>query len=161
MATGVRNGPRDLLRWLDYALQASQDRSISASDVEQARIGMSRNALLELAGAYFETNERIEAVLQVVFGQEPEREYTRTDFREHVQDLLVNNPEMRALATMRWLQRQSSRTLPELFFEMGVISIRSDQKIILPYEEDYTPRAFDRAKSIFLTPALAPAIRSH
>lgn len=71
---------------------------------------------------------------------------------------MVNDHDMKSLSKLKWLQSRSSQTVPELFFETGVLALQYDQTLVLPYEEEYTLECFRRADSVRLVPALVAAI---
>ncbi len=83
---------------------------------------------------------------------------TGRELREHVQTLMVNDHDIKALSKLKWLQSRSSQTLPELFFEIGIVALESGETLTLPYEGGYTLDQFRRAESIRLVPALVAAI---
>ncbi len=73
---------------------------------------------------------------------------------------MVNDHDMKALSKLKWLQSRSSQTLPELFFEVGVVALVSGGQLTLPYQGEYTLDQFRRTEFIQLVPALEAAINA-
>ena len=94
----------------------------------------------------------------MVFRDSAGRSYTIKELREHIQNLMVNDHDMKALSKLKWLQSRSSQTLPELFFETGVLALESGSNLTLPYEGEYTLDQFRKTQSIRLVPAPIAAI---
>jgi hypothetical protein len=154
----TRNGPRDLLRTLDIAFQKSSTGKIGDKEIVSAREKGSQDSLDELTSAYNSQYPQLGDVVSAVFRGNEERSFTTKEFREHIQTLVVNDPDMKALSTLKWLRSRSSKTLPELFFEVGVLALDLEKEVVLPYEEKYKLDEFRKSKSIKLVPALKHAV---
>jgi hypothetical protein len=154
----TRNGPRDLLRTLDVAFQKSSTGKVGKSELGKARERASQDSLDELTSAYNNLYPQLGDVVSAVFRSSASRSYPIKGLREHIQNLIVNDHDMKALSTLKWLQSRSSQTLPELFFETGVLALESEGTLTLPYEGGYTLDQFRKADSIRLVPALVAAI---
>jgi len=154
----TRNGPRDLLRTLDLAFQKSRTGRVGKSELGEARERAAQDSLDELTSAYNNLYPQLGDVIRAVFRDSASRSYTIRELREHVQTLMVNDHDMKALSKLKWLQSRSSQTLPELFFEIGIVALESGETLTLPYEGGYTLDQFRRAESIRLVPALVAAI---
>jgi len=154
----TRNGPRDLLRTLDVAFQKSTTGKVGRSELGKARERAAQDSLDELTSAYNSLYPQLGDVVTVVFRDSAGRSYTIKELREHIQNLMVNDHDMKALSKLKWLQSRSSQTLPELFFETGVLALESGSNLTLPYEGEYTLDQFRKTQSIRLVPALIAAI---
>jgi hypothetical protein len=159
MCENVRNGPRDLLRWLDLALQSTKGGKITLKSVEATKKKMSLNSLYELQSAHSDNYSRIEVVLETIFGRTPDHSFKPTELRQHIQNLLMKDREMMGLhKSLPWMQRENSKTFPTVLFETGSLSLHSGSRSILPYEEGYDTEALNAADHIALVPALAEAL---
>jgi len=154
----VRNGPRDLLRWVDLALQSANGAPIDKTIFMNAKKKMAQNSLAEVESAHSGEYPRIPAVIKEIFHTDPFKKYTLKELINHIADLLIKDPEMMALSRLPWMQCENSRTLPKLLFEIAAIAIEYDHRLILPYEEDYDIQHFEAADSIFLAPTLIEAM---
>lgn len=158
LSTLTRNGPRDLLHTLDIALQKSRTGKIGKAELDTAREKASQDSLDDLTGAYNSLYPELGDVVKAIFQNSATISYTLRDLKKHIQTLMINDHDMQALAKLRWMQSRSSQTLPELFFETGLLAIQTSQALTLPYDEDYTLDQFRRAEAVRLVPALAAAI---
>lgn len=154
----TRNGPRDLLRTLDVAFQKSSTGKIGKSELGKARERAAQDSLDELTSAYNSLYPQLGDVVSAVFRDSETRSFTIKELRSQILTLMVNDHDMKALSKLKWLQSRSSQTLPEIFFETGVVALESGGTLTLPYEEDYTLDQFRKAESIQLVPALIAAI---
>jgi hypothetical protein len=159
MCGNVRNGPRDLMRWIDLCLQAGNQNRISGDMMLKAKPRMSSDSLGEMVSAHSSTYKRIGEVIRAIFRKQPEQEYSLKDLIEHIRSLLMKDQEMKTLSRLPWMQLETSHTLPELLFETGALSLKLNGRLILPYEEGYDLEHFKSATSIQLAPALIQAIR--
>jgi hypothetical protein len=154
----TRNGPRDLLRTLDVAFQKSSTGKIGESELGKARERAAQDSLDELTSAYNTLYPQLGDVVGAVFRDSETRSFTIKKRRSHILTLMVNDHDMKALSKLKWLQSRSSQTLPEIFFETGVVALESGGTLTLPYEEGYSLDQFRKAESIRLVPALIAAI---
>lgn len=158
MCAKSRNGPRDLLRWLDLALQFAGGAKVSKDIVGKTRRKSSLDSLAELETAHAETYPKVGAVLRVVFQKHLDRKFTLLELRKFIDGLWLKHPEMTSLIQLDWMQRESPHTLPELFFKLGALSLWSAGIPILPYEAEYDAAAFESASHLSLVPALSEAL---
>jgi hypothetical protein len=154
----TRNGPRDLLRTLDVAFKKSKNGKIDRSLLKASRETAAQGSLDEITGAYNALYPDLGDVVNAVFRGVAEKEFTLEELRQHIQSLMIKDTDMKALSKLKWMQSQNSRTVPNLLFETGVIALKSSNKAILPFDENYTMERFRRADAVFLAPALAGAI---
>lgn len=161
MCTNLRNGPRDLLRWIFYSLQATSKKGskIGEKIIKKTKKKMSVNSLGELESLYSGKYEKISAVIKAIFRDDPNKKYELKEMKKHIANLLIKEDEMKRLSRLPWMQRETSQTLPELLFKIGVFAIESEGHIILPYEETYNMENFETANFIKLVPALTEAIK--
>ena len=159
LTENIRNGPRDLLRWIDLSLQLVGTGKITEQTVKETRKKASLDSFGELESAHSSNYPKIGAVIKVVFRSDPDHKYTLRELQQHLENLIVNAPEMRSLSGLTWMQHENSQTLPELLFETGAIALESKGTLILPYEEGYQPGNLEAADYILLTPALAGALK--
>lgn len=154
----VRNGPRDLIYWIDRALARSKspDGRIGQSDLEHVRKEVGLRSFKELESAYHSRYPGIAEMLRIIFRDR--RTFTRRDLRKYIETLLTNNVDMKNLARSEWMQNESSDTLPKRLFEIGALSFRTGASLILPYMKDYTPDQFESATSVSLCPILEPVL---
>jgi hypothetical protein len=157
----TRNGPRDLLRTLDVAFQKSTTGKIGRTSLTAARERAAQDSLDELTSAYNALYVDFGDVVKAVFRSNAEKRFTVAELRDHIQGLMVNDHDMKALSKLKWMQSRSSQTLPELLFEVGTLALEHARKLTLPFEENYTLDGFRRADKICLAPALSGAIPSH
>jgi len=160
MTERIRNGPRDLLRWLGLAIKNAGKKKIRKQHLDAVHPRMSSDALREMESAHSSSYEKLGALVKAVFRSKTRTEFPRQQFEEHLENLLVNDSRMRALSTMSWMQKESSDTLAQLLFEVGALAFRLNGKVILPYQEEYQQENFDFADKLFLTPALSSAVKS-
>jgi hypothetical protein len=158
MVAMVRNGPRDLLRWLDLALTLSKEKKLRPEDLAATQIRCSQDALNELESAHSEFYPQIGKVLEVIFRSHAEREFTLKEIQEHIKNLLITDQDMKILSGLPWMQRESSKTLPILLLNVGSLAIRVGSELVLPYEEGYDQGKLDSASKVSLVPCLRPAI---
>src|SRR5438874_887642 len=67
MCQNIRNGPRDLLRWIDLSLQSAGGSKISKDAIDKTRTKSSRHSLGELESAHSDLYPGIGEVLKIVF----------------------------------------------------------------------------------------------
>jgi len=158
MSSEVRNGPRDLLRWLYYALERAAGGRVSRQHVEETRSQMAIEALRELEVAFLNDYKGVTPVLRSIFGKDLSNSFTLDGLRAHIADQLVTSREMRVLARLRWMQSQTSHTLPAVFLRVGALAFQSGDSLVLPYNAGYDEGALERATGIRLVPAIAAAI---
>jgi hypothetical protein len=158
MLPNLRNGPRDLLRWLDLALAANRDTQITSAHIEGVASKTSRDAFAEMERAHFESYPELGSVVKTIFKTTTVKEFRPHDFEEHIRNLLISDKDMQALSNMPWMQRRSSTMLPAVLFEAGALSFRKGTDIVLPFEESYELDDLKSASSVFLTPALRKAV---
>src|SRR4029077_17056256 len=108
--------------------------------------------------AHFASYPKIGKVLEVVFRGHAEQEFSLRNLEEHLRNLLITDQDMKTLAVMPWVQRETSKTLPRLFREVGALAIRAKSNLLLPYEEYYGEYSLDSATIVGLTPCLIPAV---
>lgn len=154
MVPNIRNGPRDLLRWLDLALLASNDSPVTMAHINGVAGKASRDAFVEMERAHFESYPQLGSVVKTIFKAKPSQQFSHREFAEHIRDLLINDKDMQALSNIPWMQRQAASTLPFVLFEAGALAFRNDSETTLPFEENYDLVNFQSAASLFLTPAL-------
>jgi hypothetical protein len=159
MCGKVRNGPRDLLRWLDLILQLPGNVKASNTTVEKTRRKSSLDSLTELEAAHDETYPKIGAVLRIVFRGNWERKFALHELRSNIEGLWLKDSEMMALTKLPWMQRESPYTLPELFFRVGALALWAGKRPVLPYEDNYDVANFESSSHLSLVPALDVALR--
>ncbi len=158
MLPNLRNGPRDLLRWLDLALAANKDTQITSTHINSVSAKTSRDAFSEMERAHFESYPELGSVVKTIFKTTAAKEFGSRDFEEHIRNLVISDKDMQALSNIPWMQRRSSTMLPSVLFEAGALSFRKGADIILPFNESYELDDFKSASSVFLTPALRKAV---
>jgi hypothetical protein len=126
--------------------------------LKASRETAAQGSLDEITGAYNALYPDLGDVVNAVFRGVAEKEFTLEELRQHIQSLMIKDTDMKALSKLKWMQSQNSRTVPNLLFETGVIALKSSNKAILPFDENYTMERFRRADAVFLAPALAGAI---
>jgi hypothetical protein len=158
MGDEIRNGPRDLLRWLDLGLQARKNGKIDERMVKSTKKAMSLDSLGEWESAHGDAYQKISAVIRAIFGKKPKQRFSLPELKAHIQGLMLNDDEMKTLTNLPWMQLETSATLPDLLFKAGALVFESNQHDVLPYQEDYDERQFARADHIGLVPLLIEAI---
>jgi hypothetical protein len=158
MAQEIRNGPRDLLRWLDLSLQKSPHGAITSDHLTASKRQMSKDSLKEMESAHAATYPKVGAVVRAVFGSSTDKQFTRATLHQHIAKLLVGDERLKALSTLTWMQRQSSDTLADVFLEVGALGIRGRSNTILPYSPQYDQDAFEEASAVFLVPVFREAV---
>lgn len=158
MCENIRNGPRDLLRWIDLSLQSSNDKKITQSNVKAVKRKMAVHSFNELEAAHDDKYPKIRSVVEAIFSKAPDRKFTLPELKKHIKNLLFQDPEMIAVSRLPWMQMETSETLPELLFQIGAVRLEVDSKPILPYEQDYDSENFRAATKISFVPALRDAI---
>ena len=154
----TRNGPRDLLHTLDIALQNSKSGKIGKAEIDGSREKASQDSLDELTSAYSSLYRDLGSVVKAVFRTSATSRFAIRELREHIQTLLVNDEDMKALSKLPWMQSRSSQTLPQLFFESGLLALDSGNALTLPFDQEYTLDRFRKSKFVRLVPALVPAV---
>jgi hypothetical protein len=155
MCLQVRNGPRDLLRWLDLALQASGGNKLSETEINQTFRRMSEDSFNELVSANSVRHEKLGELLRAIFRKDPNHKYSPVQFKKYLGDLRVRNKEFQSLTKLPWMQLETSESLPDLFFKTGAIAFEAAGNLVLPYEKGYDPDTFRNASSIQLVPCLS------
>lgn len=166
----VRNGPRDLLLWLGLAHESAlqESREISLRGIKEKEKAYSSNILRYFGATYYDFYPNLVNVIRSIFISDPSKMYSTREFRDHLQELLIDSPENPSeFSSLRenltWLKSISTSSLPELFFELGAICFGGSKdltKMILPYSEEYTAENFNSAKYVALVPAFQPALRT-
>jgi hypothetical protein len=159
MCNRVRNGPRDLLRWIDLALQSTAGGKMSKDVADRTHKRLSLDSLNELVSAHNETYPRVGAVLKIIFRNNLDRRFALLELRKHIETLLLKDPELITLSKVPWMQRETSFTLPDLLFKIGAIALHMGQQVILPYEEGYHARNFESSSHVSVVPALVEALQ--
>jgi hypothetical protein len=154
----TRNGPRDLLRSLDAALESSTNGKASKVLLQTSRERAAQGSLDELTSAYNALYPDLGDVVSAIFRNSAEKSFTLEELRNHIQTLQMKDPDMKAVSKLKWMQAQNTKTLPNLLLETGVIAFRHANKTILPFEEQYSLDRFRKADAVFLVPALAAAV---
>jgi hypothetical protein len=153
-----RNGPRDLLRTFDIGFQVSSNGKIGKTQLSEAHQSASQDSMDELTSAYNSLYPQLGDVVRAVFHDFEHHSFKVKEFRDHLQNLMINDQDMKALSRLKWMQSRTSKTLPAVFFETGVLALESSGNMTLPFEGGYTLDAFRRAQSLKLVPSLAPAV---
>jgi hypothetical protein len=154
----LRNGPRDLLRWFDLALQQSAGRKLQRSHIVDTFDKLSRDSLKEMESAHFVRYEKLGSVVRAIFSSKPGKDFTRQELLDHLQTVLVKDRRIKSLSGLDWMQRESSDSLPQTLFEVGALALRAKSRLILPYHPDYDQDAFEGADRFVLVPGLAAAV---
>lgn len=154
----TRNGPRDLLRSLDAAFEISKTGKISKALLKSSREKAALGSLDELTSAYYALYPDLGDVVSAIFRNAEDKPFTIEELRNHIQTLQMNDPDMKAVSKLKWMQAQNTKTIPNLLLETGVIAFRVGNETVLPFEEHYTLDRFRRADAVFLAPALAAAV---
>jgi hypothetical protein len=154
----TRNGPRDLLHTLDIALQNSKVGKIGKAEIDGSREKASQDSLDELTSAYSSLYRDLGSVAKAVFRTSARSRFTIKELRGHIQTLMVNDEDMKALSKLPWMQSRSSQTLPQLFFETGLLALDSGNVLTLPFDQEYTLDRFRGSKFVRLVPALVSAV---
>ncbi|HZD70173.1 MAG TPA: hypothetical protein VFA45_15140 [Actinomycetes bacterium] len=153
----VRNGPRDLLRWLYHALEGGG--KISKHHIDRSRTKMAADARRELEASYLSEYEDVTILLRMVFGKNPRQSYTLAELRSHVANLQISDDGMQSLyKRLPWMQRETFRTLPRVFLRVGALVLESGGSLILPYEEGYDEERLETTETVRLVPAIAMGI---
>ncbi len=154
----IRNGPRDLLRWLDLALDASPAGKVTTEGIERVRKDMARYALKSLERSFEASYPKVTAVIQAIFRNSQHKHYSLQELRNRIEELLPTDKAMMNLANLRWMQEETSDTLPEVLFKVGSLALGVEGHLVLPYEQSYDTEHFERADYICLAPALIEAV---
>ena len=158
MCEKIRNGPRDLLRWIDLSLQNTKEQKITETAVKATKTAIALHSFRELEAAHAGSYPRIRSVLKAIFAKVSDRQFTLPELKKHVLDLKLKDPEMMAVSRLEWMQLETAETLPELLFQIGALMLVVDSKPILPYEEAYDNENFEAATKVAFVPALREAV---
>jgi hypothetical protein len=158
---GVRNGPRDLLRWLDLSLTTSQEKPVNATILSQSFEEMGINSFDEFTRAHSCSYENIDLLIKTLFSNKTNAEFTIPEFKKHVQDLLIKDKTIKTLQNHEWFQKLSWAKIPLLLFETGSICFRWNKQLVLPYQAEYTQRNFEKATGIALAPSFRPSVKKY
>lgn len=158
IANNIRNGPRDLLRWLDLAMQRSGTRKITAHNIAETERDFSLYALSALKNAFAMSYPVVEVALRCIFKNVKNTKFSREALEKRIAELLVTDPTLMKLAASDSTGEFNSLDLPKLLFKIGGLALGSGSRLILPYEKDYDSEHFDLAEYVQLVPALAPAV---
>jgi hypothetical protein len=161
VANKLRNGPRDLLFWLDLALNRAVGRKVKKQDFEETRRVASDQAFKEMESAHYASYEMLGSVIRAIFEGCSSKEFTPLELKQHVQNLMVTDTRLRAYSVLPWMQRVSSETLPRILFEVGALALRWKSQTIPPYRPEYDQNTFETAETVLLTPALAATVESN
>ena len=159
MCQSIRNGPRDLLRWIDLSLQSEAETKISKNTVDKTRTILSRHCLGELESAHADLYPGIGEVLKIVFRSKGNHKFKLSELKEHIKTLLVKDREMIAAWKVRWMQGVTASMLPDLLFKVGALALWMGPQIVLPYEEGYRSANFESCSHVSLVPALIDALQ--
>jgi hypothetical protein len=158
MSQNIRNGPRDLLRWIDLSLQSAAGNKISKDTIDKTRTKSSRHSLGELESAHADLYPEIGEVLKIVFRNKGDHKFTLSELKEHIKTL-QNDQEMRAAWKIRWMQSVTASMLPDLLFKVGALALWMGTQITLPFEEGYHSANFESCSHVSLVPALIDALQ--
>lgn len=161
MVKAVRNGPRDLLRWIYLGLQnAAEDgrAKIRQGDISASRSRVAIASLDELETAYGSKYEEITHVIRAIFRKRSRQKIPVGHFITLVDDLAVSDLTMRKLQRLPWMQQTSSAKLPVILFEVGAIGFEARKRSYQPYEVGYDLPNFEIADNLYLAPLLAEAV---
>lgn len=161
MIQTVRNGPRDLLRWVYRGLVDATEHGrtkITQAGISSSRRDVAVASLDEMETAYGLKYEQIALVIRAIFRHRSRQRIPVGHFIELVDDLAVNDLSMRKLQRLPWMQRTSSARLPLVLFEVGAIAFETHKRSYQPYEPGYDLLNFERADNLYLAPLLAEAV---
>lgn len=161
MIKSVRNGPRDLLRWLDLSLTASGDKPVNAMIINQSFEQMGINSFDEFARAHSCGYENIDLLVKTLFSNKTNAEFTIPEFKKHIQDLLIKDKTIKTLQNHEWFLKMPWAKIPLLLFETGSVCFKYNRQLILPYQAEYTQRNFEKATTIALTPSFRPSVKKY
>jgi len=159
MCQNIRNGPRDLLRWIDLSLKSETGNKISKDTIDKTRTMSSRHSLGELESAHADLYPRVGEVLKIVFRGKGGHKFALSELKEHIKTLLVKDREMIAAWKVRWMQGLTASMLPDLLFKVGALALWMGPQIVLPYEEGYHSANFESCSHVSLVPALIEALQ--
>lgn len=155
---GIRNGPRDLLRWVALARTHAQADQVAEASFEAVRKETAKYSLKSLGQSFEALYPRITDVVATIFRQEPSRCYKLAELRGHIETLLAKDPTMIRLANSPWMQQETHYTLPELLLRVGGLALGVGKRLILPYEREYSAEQFEAADYVRLVPSLVEAL---
>ena len=159
MVEKVRDGPRDLLYWLERALHEAQSQRrtlIKRIDIEQARRKSASRSFKEMQAAHSTRYPKIGEVVKIVFRQRRKR-FSMQELRRHILDLRVKDRDMQRFSGLGWMQQETAETLPQRFFEIGALTFEVGNQRFLPYMPGYDVDNLGRAEKVFLAPLLQEA----
>lgn len=158
MVQEIRSGPRDLLRWLDLALQKSPKGGVTSKVWRDSKRQMSKDSMKEMESAHAATYPKVGDVIKAIFSSGPTKHFTHAGFRQHILKQMVNDTRLKALLTVSWMQRESSDSLPDVLLEVGALGLLGQSGMLLPYSPDYDHDAMEEADQVSLVPAFREAV---
>jgi hypothetical protein len=159
MASEVRDGPRDLLRWVYYALQQAGEGKAGRAEVDAARDSMAAGCLTELTSSFQAEYEDLEVVLRILVAELGGKRVPLSELREHIRSVRLENDELKELGRrLQWLQRATASTLPVVLLRAGALVLESDGRQTFPYQAGYTEKALEQADKVGLVPAVAAGL---
>lgn len=157
----VRNGPREVSRWLYLAAveaKAKKKRGVDLPTIKAVHQKVARDAYRTFNATFGEEYDGIGDVVRRVFRENPSRTYHHGELEDRIADLIQSDREYQALMRLDWMQSQTSTSIPSLLFRSGAIAIHLDGQLILPYMEGYTVENFEDADAVSLVPLFQKAV---
>lgn len=157
----IRNGPREMYRWLYLAAKRAENegrKNITQSDLKSELRTLSYWAFNTFNTTHSEEFMDVGAVVRAIFKDDPDRERTPKALEEHIRQLILKDPEFQSLNNLKWMQSLTSDTIPHVLFRSGVVALRVEDSMILPYMEDYTEDSWRDADTVSLVPLFRIAV---
>jgi hypothetical protein len=129
----IRNGPRDLLRFLEVTLKAKSDAMISIDSLRASRGAFREEARRQMESAYTHVYSGIEAFAEAILHEGVE--IGVSEFLQKFHELRLSSQPTSVDYGEHWLQR-GDRALRALI-DAGVVDIRVRGDWVRPYEESY------------------------
>jgi len=133
LSHNIRNGPRDLLRYLEIILKSDLAAKVSVATIAKCNSQFKRPARRQMEAVYAALYDAIESFLAAVFGDAATLTYP--EFRSRFLTMRLSSEPSGVDYGLEWL-KTSDRAFSALV-EAGTVDVRAEQEWRKPFEPGY------------------------
>lgn len=151
-----RTGPRDVLNRIIVHNNVTASDLIVADDLPVSAEEFARVSYEQMSGPYNAEYPGL-ARASIILFEGDVTEFGRETLRRRFDNMIGSNKEIIAWADQEWAR--NSEKFSELLVEFGLVAIKSTDRIVLPYEADFS--GLSKQPSVIFTyiPGMAPKIQ--
>jgi hypothetical protein len=151
-----RTGPRDVLNRIIVHNSVMASEEIVADDLSISADEFAKVSYEQMSGPY-NTEYPGLARASIILFEGGVTEFDREALRRQFDNMIGSNQEIIAWADQEWAR--NSEKFSELLVEFGLVAIKSTNRIVLPYEGDFS--SLSKQPSVIFTyiPGMAPKIQ--